>query len=90
MPTEAAANRLASLLKVDDAPLWYRYDDGTYTPWDGELFANPNNDSDDSDSEEDYLEEEYDEEYDEEEYDEEGLDVVEAEEEFANEKGVGK
>ncbi|OBZ72898.1 hypothetical protein A0H81_06863 [Grifola frondosa] len=62
MPTEAAAHRLAWLLKVDDGPKWYRYDDGTYTPWDGELLANPRDDSDDSDSEEDYLEEEYDEE----------------------------
>ncbi|OBZ73244.1 hypothetical protein A0H81_06858 [Grifola frondosa] len=87
MPTEAAAYRLASLLKVHNDPEWYRYDDGTYTPWDGELFANPNDDSDDTDSEEDYLEEEYDEEECVDEEYGEGPDVVETEE-FANEKGA--
>ncbi|OBZ72899.1 hypothetical protein A0H81_06860 [Grifola frondosa] len=74
---------LASLLNVDDGPEWHRYDGGTFTPWDGELFVIPHDNSDYSDSEEEYGEE-----YDKEEYDEGGLDVVEEiEEKLANEKG---
>ncbi|OBZ74351.1 hypothetical protein A0H81_05732 [Grifola frondosa] len=63
--------RLASLLKAEDAPKWYRYSDGSYTPSKGELCVYPDDDNDEEYSDDgQYSEGEYDEEY------EEGLDVV--------------
>ncbi|OBZ74352.1 hypothetical protein A0H81_05731 [Grifola frondosa] len=88
MVAKAAAYRLASLLKAKEPPEWYRYDDGTYTPWEGELCDYPDDDSDEEYSEGGF--DEYDEEEcDAEECDEGRLDVVEkAEEEIANEQGA--
>lgn len=37
LPPIETGNRLVTYLQTDDPPQWYRYDDGTYTPWDGEL-----------------------------------------------------
>lgn len=48
LPPKENAIRLVTLLDTMDDPNWYRYDDGTYNPWDGELYER----HDDSDSEE--------------------------------------
>lgn len=37
LPPEKRIDLLLRLLQTDDPPKWYRYDDGTYTPWGGEL-----------------------------------------------------
>ncbi|EMD36743.1 hypothetical protein CERSUDRAFT_114652 [Gelatoporia subvermispora B] len=47
MPPYETALKLAGVLQAEDEPKWYRYDDGTYTPWRGELY--PPADSDESD-----------------------------------------
>ncbi len=38
LPSSENIKKLRMLLKAEEMPSWYRYDDGTFTPWDGELF----------------------------------------------------
>ena len=45
LPTLREVKLLGKLLKVKELPGWYRYDDGTFTPWDGELCDGRSRDS---------------------------------------------
>lgn len=50
MPPYETALRLSAAPQAEDGPKWYRYDDGTYIPWNGDVDSSDSSESSDSES----------------------------------------